>query len=151
ESAIVGRPVHTVLADEFRETQQGTLHFQYLRSDEFGHLRVGATMAEHLEQLERSLADGPDAAANERFLRRFVRPHGLDVAASPLVVDALEELAVLPRPVPERGPLLAPAVRLGLRPVALQAGKRRAARRKQKVLTPAQTLRCAVRKLGRER
>ena len=41
ESAIVGRPVHTLLADEFRDTQQGTLHFHYLQADEFGHLLVG--------------------------------------------------------------------------------------------------------------
>ena len=30
EGAIVGRPVHTVLADDFRFTQEGTLHFHYL-------------------------------------------------------------------------------------------------------------------------
>jgi hypothetical protein len=41
ESAVVGRPVHTVLADEFKETQQGTLHFQYLKD---GHLWVGQTL-----------------------------------------------------------------------------------------------------------
>src|SRR5207253_7118830 len=83
ESAIVGRPVHTVLADEFRETQQGTLHFHYLKADEFGHLLVGRTMEEHLAQLETSLEGRGDEERNERFLRRFVRPLGRDVAGSP--------------------------------------------------------------------
>ncbi len=47
ESAIVGRPVHTILAEEFSETQQGTLHFRYLEAAEFGLLHVGRTWDEH--------------------------------------------------------------------------------------------------------
>ena len=42
ESAILGRPVHTVLDHEFERTQQGTLHFDYLKDDDYGHLIVGA-------------------------------------------------------------------------------------------------------------
>ena len=84
ESAIVGRPVHTVLAEEYRDTQQGTLHFHYLQAEEFGHLHVGRTMDEHLDQLEESLRGRDDRERNERFLRRFVRPFGLDVPATPL-------------------------------------------------------------------
>ncbi len=73
-------PCTRVLADEFRETQQGTIHFHYLKADEFGHLYVGRTMAEHLAQLEESVRGREDDGRNERFLRRFVRPLGLDVA-----------------------------------------------------------------------
>ena len=73
ESAIVGRPVHTVLADEFQETQQGTLHFQYLKADEFGHLYVGRTIEEHLEQLEESLRGGMPTRP-ERALPPALRP-----------------------------------------------------------------------------
>ena len=36
EGAIVGRPVHTVLADDFRLTQEGTLHFHYLEDGSAG-------------------------------------------------------------------------------------------------------------------
>ena len=43
ESAIVGRPVHTILAEEFSETQHGTLPLRYLEADEFGLLHVGRT------------------------------------------------------------------------------------------------------------
>jgi hypothetical protein len=149
ESAIVGRPVHTVLADEFRDTQQGTLHFQYLKADEFGHLHVGRTMGEHLDQLEESLRGRVDDGRNERFLRAFVRPFGLDVAATPLYIEAIEELAARPVPKPDRGPAAGPMVRRALAPVAGLAGRRAAARR-----TPSdgrdEELRAVVRRLKRE-
>jgi hypothetical protein len=119
ESAIVGRPVHTVLDDEFRDTQQGTLHFQYLRAEEFGHLYVGRTMDEHLAQLEESVRGREPDDRNERFLRRFVRPYGLDVPATPRVVDAIEELAARPPPAPASEPKLAPAARVVLLPKAV--------------------------------
>ena len=152
ESAIVGRPVHTVLDPQFEETQQGTLHFQYLRADDFGHLYVGRTMEEHLDQLEASVGGKADPSLNERFLLRFVRPLGLDVKASPIVVETLEELAARPRPKPNRGPALAPLVRLALGPVARAAAKRQAEKRREKVktLSPLEELRRRVRKLGRE-
>ena len=148
ESAIVGRPVHTILAEEFRETQQGTLHFRYLKADDYGHLHVGRTMGEHLEQLAASLTGPPDDARNERFVRRFVRPLGLDVAAGGLYVDTVEELAGLPALAPDRGPVLAPAVRLALAPFAALA-RRRVARRREQPRSQPDDLRDAVRKLKR--
>jgi hypothetical protein len=150
EGAVVGRPVHTVLAEEFEETQQGTLHFQYLRADDFGHLYVGRTMEEHLEQLEDSLRGRRADGRNERFLRRFVRPFGLDVAATPRYVEAVEELAARAAPAPDRGPRLAAAVRLALRPLAARAG-RRAEERKSAKPTSADDVRAVIRTLRRER
>jgi hypothetical protein len=149
ESAIVGRPVHTVLADEFRDTQQGTLHFQYLKADEFGHLHVGRTMEEHLDQLEESLRGRADDGRNDRFLRTFVRPFGLDVAATPLYVEAIEELAARPAPKPDRGPAAGPLVRRALAPLAGLAGRRAAARRKPSDGRDEE-LRAAVRRLKRD-
>jgi hypothetical protein len=148
ESAIVGRPVHTLLAEEFRDTQQGTIHFQYLKADDFGHLHVGRTMAEHLEQLEESVRGRDDAGRNERFLRRFVRPLGLEVAASPLYVEAVEQLVAGPAPARDRGPLPAPLVRLALRPAARRAARRAENLRKQ-LREPADELRAVVRRLDR--
>jgi hypothetical protein len=124
ESAIVGRPVHTLLADEFKDTQQGTLHFQYLKADELGHLYVGRTFEEHAEQLEASLRGREEDGRNERFLRRFVRPLGLDRSATEEVVHAIEELGARPAPVPDHGPGIGPVVRLALAPVAAVAGRR---------------------------
>jgi hypothetical protein len=151
ESAIVSRPVHTVLAEEFRDTQQGTLHFHYLKADDFGHLHVGRTMEEHLAQLEESLRGRPDdAERNERFLRRFVRPFGLDMPATPLYVEALEDLAAGPAAERDRGPAFAPVIRLALRPAAALAARREGRDRAAREQSPLDELRRTVRRLGRE-
>ena len=149
ESAIVGRPVHTILDEAFRETQQGTLHFQYLRADDFGHLYVGRTMDEHLDQLEESLRGREGEDRNERFLRRFVRPLGLDVAATPLYVETVEELAASPRLAPDPGPPSRKLVRKALAPAAAAGARRAAARKKHSDSQPTNDLREAVRQLKR--
>jgi hypothetical protein len=101
EAAIVGRTVHAVLADEFQDTQGGTLHFRYLLSENGGFLRVAKSLTEHAAQLSETLAN-PDVGreACTRFVGTFIRPHGLSVQATPVLADALERLAASgPRPV----------------------------------------------------
>ncbi len=98
EAAIVGRTVHSVLADEFKDTQGGTLHFRYLLSQNGGFLRVAGNLSEHAAQVAETLATpeiGREACA--RFVRTFVRPRGIDVPTTPILVDALESLAAKPR------------------------------------------------------
>ncbi|HEY7603061.1 MAG TPA: hypothetical protein VH760_02280 [Gaiellaceae bacterium] len=145
ESAIVDRPVHTILADDFRGAQDGTLHFRYLHADDFGHLHVAATLEEHAELLAASLR-GAGGDLNARFLRRFVRPFGLDVPASPLCVEALEELARRPAPAPGRQ-ALAPAGQLLLRPAAALAARRAPAVRPDRAPSPARSLRRSLQAL----
>jgi hypothetical protein len=149
ESAIVGRPVHTVLAEEFRDTQEGTLHFHYLQADDFGLLFVGRDFAEHAEQLADSLHGRADDGRNERFLRRFVRPFGLDRPARELVAEAIDELGARPAPAPDRGPVVAPLVRLALAPLAALAGRgsTRGETKKSGDSTPARKLLRTVQKL----
>jgi hypothetical protein len=103
EAAIVGRTVHSVLADEFKDTQGGTLHFRYLLSENGGFLRVATSLTQHAQQIVETLRS-PDTAACARFVRAFVRPHGLDVPATPMLVDALERLALSGRQDPRRVP-----------------------------------------------
>lgn len=94
EAAIVGRTVHSVLAEEFRDTQGGTLHFRYLLAENGGFLRIARSLPEHAAQLAGTLADpatGREACA--RFVASFIRPHGLEVPATPRLADALERLA----------------------------------------------------------
>ncbi len=121
ESGIVGRPVFTLLADEFAGQQEGTLHFQHLKTVNGGLLHVGRTMDEHLNQLAGTLRDPYDPAKSRAFVEAFVRPHGLDVAAAPRVVDALETCAAAP-PVARRSPSLSLAARrVALWPLAASA------------------------------
>jgi hypothetical protein len=106
ESAIVGRPVHTIRTSEFTDTQSGTLHFQYLLPENGGFLRVATTLDEHVAQLARSLAEPERAAAElSLFVSQFVRPLGLERPCIPIVADELERLARSERHAPETVPM----------------------------------------------
>ncbi|HKP19387.1 MAG TPA: hypothetical protein VJT84_12985, partial [Gaiellaceae bacterium] len=111
EAGIVGRPVLTVLDPEYDAVQRGTLHFRHLLEVGGGVLRVADTLPEHTDQLADAIAGG--TVRNEAFVREFVRPHGLDVEATPLFVEEVERLAAAPAPQPQRPPLRL----LPLRPV----------------------------------
>jgi hypothetical protein len=94
ESGIVGRPVYSVTAEEFAATQEGTLHFQYLKNVAGGLLHLAADLDEHIAQLSRLLAgDGAERRRAHRFIQAFIRPAGFDVAATPRVVAEIERLA----------------------------------------------------------
>jgi hypothetical protein len=132
EAGIVGKRVHTILVDEYGPSQEQTLHFRYLLEVGGGLLRVARNFDEHVEQLARSIAAGGAAGgANEAFVESFVRPAGLDVAATPIFVEAVERLAGRGRAfrvTPER--LFAP-LRLPLGPLASRAQAARAAKSRQ--------------------
>jgi hypothetical protein len=96
EAGVIGRPVYTVLLPEFQDNQMGTVHFRYLLEAGGGLVAAADTFEAHLEQLDRALAQ-PRVEVRP-FIRTFVRPHGLDVAATPLFATAVEELAAARRP-----------------------------------------------------
>ena len=93
EAAIVGRPVFTIV-DSNARGQEGTLHFHYLLRANGGHVELAGDFDEHRLQLAAALAGRDDRTRIEIFVRRFVRPHGLDVPVAPIVADAIEALAV---------------------------------------------------------
>jgi len=112
ESAIVGRGVYTWLAPEFRDTQEGTLHFRHLRGQDHGLLCLTASFDEHVSQLERAMQSPQDASVrSRRFVEAFVRPYGFDEPATPRVVAALESTAAAGVGQPDGGPWWAPLVR----------------------------------------
>jgi FkbM family methyltransferase len=150
ESAIVGRSVYTLLAPEFRDTQEGTRHFDHLRHVNGGLLHVAQNFSEHVEQLDAGIRDTrADDGRCRRFVEAFVRPYGIDVAATPKLVEALE--ALVRKPAPERigTPLWAPLVRPSLarkgerlrRETLLiletKAAKQAAKRRREKLAAPS--------------
>jgi hypothetical protein len=92
EAAIVGKSVLTILDQEF--AQESTLHFHYLLEENGGFLHVASSLAEHVKQLARVLEDGDGQAEGRgRFIESFVRPHGLDRPATPILADEVEKLA----------------------------------------------------------
>jgi hypothetical protein len=120
ESAIVGRPVHTVLAPEFRDTQTGTLHFQHLMREGGGLLRVSDSFEEHFLQLEEALQDSARGAeAGRRFVETFVRPGGIDRPATPQLVATVERRATEPAPPPRTAGAATGVLRAALAPAAL--------------------------------
>jgi hypothetical protein len=110
EAAIVGSPVLTITAGEFADTQGRTLHFRHLLPENGGFLRVAGTLDEHLRQLSGVLLN-PDDVRSElaRFVRDFVRPHGIDRAATGLLADAIERTSVFTPKEVRRHRLLAKA------------------------------------------
>jgi hypothetical protein len=151
EAAIIGRPVHTVLAPEFSHSQDGTIHFHYLLAENGGCVRLAHDLPEHLDQLGQVLRD-PDAMREQlnRFVRSFVRPQGLDRPCTPILADAIESLPSSVRTRPRQmSPLLLPVrhlVRLAavravstpkrpakVQPVKLQPAK---AKKAKKAKTP---------------
>jgi hypothetical protein len=99
EAAIVDRPVLTVLLPEYRDNQEGTFHFQHLLTVGDGFLDVARTIDEHVAQLA-ALAAGRETRPRRPFVERFVRPRGVDVAATPVFADTVEALASRPAPAP---------------------------------------------------
>ena len=92
EAAIVGKSVLTVLNAEF--AQESTLHFDYLLEENGGFLHVADSLPGHVGQLAQVLEqDEAGAERRRRFVESFVRPHGLDRPATPILADAVEELA----------------------------------------------------------
>jgi hypothetical protein len=110
--------VWTVLADEFKETQGGTLHFRYMLHENGGFLRVANSLGEHAQQVAETLRS-PEIgrAACARFVNAFVRPQGLD-PSTPILVTALENLAEGGR----RQPVSVPASLYPLRAVLWAGG-----------------------------
>jgi hypothetical protein len=106
EAAIIGRPVFSLLAEEFAGTQQGLVHFHYLALENGGCVRVASVIDDHVRQLSECLGDLAEARAEtERFIAHFVRPHGLDRPATPIFVDSVERLAAAAAPAPQATPV----------------------------------------------
>ncbi len=119
EAAILGKPVLSLLTEEFAATQKGTLHFHYLLPENGGFLRIASSLGEHVTQLRDAMRN-PDVsrAQTESFVRSFLRPNGLDVPCTPLLADALERAADHPRP-PVAETFGARVLRVALLPAAL--------------------------------
>jgi hypothetical protein len=98
EAGIVGRPVFTVLDDEYKSSQDGTLHFRYLIEVSGGLLQVAESLSEHVQQVNAALRESDHAETARAFLSSFLRPHGLDRPATPILANAIEKLASAPAP-----------------------------------------------------
>ena len=132
ECAIVGRPVHGLRTPEFTGTQEGTLHFRYLRDTAGGLVQMADDIDAHVAQLDASLRDPSEGERRGRaFVDAFVRPHGRDVPATPRLVEALERVAAHPAR-PGRPPAWAGWLRRRLEPRATALSAAAAAEKEQR-------------------
>lgn len=130
EASILGRSVLTVLTPEFEGTQQGTLHYHYLRWENGGFLREARSLDEHLVQLESALApEGSEREQVRRFVEAFVRPLGLEVSASEALASGIEDARDAPLS-PSRPSFGVSVVHAALAPPAAWARWREARRRR---------------------
>ena len=90
EAGILEKPVLTIVSDEFAGGQEETLHFHYLRASNGGLLIEARSLAEHVEQLGHALRAGDSRTQARRFVQNFVRPRGLEVDVTPIMVDEIE-------------------------------------------------------------
>jgi glycosyltransferase involved in cell wall biosynthesis len=132
ESAIVGRRVVNVFAPEYRDTQQGTLHFKHLLSVNGGIVDQSDSVEEQFDQLVAALREDQDASQQARgFLEGFVRPYGIDEAATPRMLAALDELAERPAAKPAHAPWYSPFFKPSIA-IAARAADRMAKKPKAK-------------------
>jgi hypothetical protein len=116
ESAIIGRPVLTWLTPDYEASQNGTMHFDLIAGPN-GMLIVGHSWEEHLGQLVAALRDEDlDGDRRRRFIASFVRPRGVQLRATDVLADVLEQAAAAPAPAPARS-LGASVLRVLLTPI----------------------------------
>jgi len=93
EAGILGKPVFTLEVPEFAGGQHQTLHFHYLLARNGGLVEVASSFAEHVGQLAGELqVPGRQKERSLAFVKSFVRPHGLDRPAAPIMADAIEQV-----------------------------------------------------------
>lgn len=133
EAGVVGRPVYTMLDPQFADTQTGTLHFHMLVEVNGGLLNIAENFDQHLSQLSEAFSHSESfSEKSQKFVEAFVRPYGLDVPATPKVVDAIEKLGASEVSTRAGVPFWVYPLRLVLQPIALSAEAAWKARKKQK-------------------
>jgi hypothetical protein len=120
ECGIVGRPVFSIRTEAYRRTQDGTLHFRHLTSEGGGLLRLADDFETHVRQIAAAF-DDPEGTRRQvdGFVKSFTRPFGLDVEATPRIVEEIERLGAAPAPAPRGLPLYAYPLRALLYPIAV--------------------------------
>ena len=110
EAVVANRPCLTMVSDTYWPAQGRTGHFRHLLKGEF--LDIGRDVGEVAACVRRILDGADDRAVGRReFTRWFIRPCGLDVAASEVAASVIETVA---RPNTDRAPISAVALRQGV-------------------------------------
>jgi hypothetical protein len=93
EAAIVGKPVFTLDAGDLAPGQGGSTHFSYMLRENGGCVEHATSIEQHLDQLADGLGGAYDREAIAEFVKSFVRPHGIDKPVTPILAQAIMDLA----------------------------------------------------------
>lgn len=85
--------VYTIDVGSAAPGQEGSSHYHYLLRENGGFVERAPSVEEHLRQLAGGLGGDWDPERITRFTESFVRPHGLDRPAMPILASALIDLA----------------------------------------------------------
>jgi hypothetical protein len=89
EAAVADKPCITVIDPRYQSAQSGMGHFRHLLDG--GFLQVATSYSQAAAQLGDILAgQDPLATGRHAFVRRFVRPQGLERPAAAVMADAIE-------------------------------------------------------------
>ena len=105
DAAIFGKPVCTLELPDVPNRQSGTVHFEYLMTVGGGFLEAATSLEEHTATLSELVRRDP-YERNERsarFVREFVRPHGLDVTPASVFSEEMLRLVHSPSELPRLG------------------------------------------------
>jgi FkbM family methyltransferase len=101
EAGLIGKPVLTLLSKDIPQTLQGTqdtLHFEHLLNVNGGLLHVAGSWEEHVQHLARAInGDRAMVERSRRFTEAFIRPHGIDITAAPILAEAIRSLPAVER------------------------------------------------------
>lgn len=93
EAAIIGRPVFTVRDPLLCPSDESTPHFKHLTDSNGGLVYAADSLSDHVKQLEQVLRRPEESTQRCRdFVVSFLRPHGLERPATPVLVDAIEQI-----------------------------------------------------------
>lgn len=150
EAGLIRRPVLTLLSADSPLTLRGTtdtLHFKHLISVKGGLLHVARSFDEHVQHLGRAIAGDPAMVErSRRFTQAFIRPHGMDRPAAPILADAIRSVGA----VKPRRPMLYRALEPILRPLLRQAASRELAQKRSKKIARKSAPRAVMdQKLGK--
>ncbi len=92
DAILLDKPCFAMLSEEYSQTQSQAMHFQHLLSARvLGLVKEPDELAEKLGLLLLQGID-PQEECRRRFIREFVRPHGLDVSAGEMAVRQIKEV-----------------------------------------------------------
>lgn len=92
EAVIVDKPCVTIIAEEYRASQEGSGHFQHLLRG--GFLEIAHSFVEAREIIARLLQDDdPKVERRQEFVREFIRPYGLKQPAGAIAAKVVELVA----------------------------------------------------------